>query len=397
MFQKDIDIFKKGVKLASINYEKMYIHFIAITIVILLIAIFSAFIPVVLKNLIDEISNSNSYTIKSNFILILALVYGIMWTINEASDWFKGGMTSYFLSKIESSIYIVFLSKVLKVKTDEQEKISHGNFVSEIERAGTSVGQLIYSVIWTVVPIFIQFLIAFVVIMKNVSFGFAVFINIFLILSFFISLKLASSSMKIHPMIFSARNLLMSNSVDKLKFLFEIKTNNTYKREVENLNKVSETFVSKIFKANILSAKLMIIQVCFIGLLLIISNLYLVNEIINLRLKAGDFVMISGYIIQLSAPIIMLSQLLIQLKGNIIAISDVLPYLSLPEDEIRQNKYELDLKKPIFSIKNMKVSNTNKRLSIDIEEGYWYSVIGKSGSGKNFFYKKFTRNLYYII
>lgn len=382
VLKKDIDTLIKGIKLASISYRNIYIHFFAITCVILSIAVFSAFIPVVLRNLINEISSDNLYTSKSNLIFILALVYGLMWTISEASDWFKGGITSYFLSKIESSIYVVFMSKILQTSTEEQDKISHGDFISQVERAGVSIGQLVYSIVWTVFPIIIQFIVAFLVIMRNVSFGFAIFINIFLILSFFISLRLVNSSAKIHPIIFSARNLLVSNAIDKLKFLFEIKTNNTRNREIENLNKVSEIFVSKIFKANILSAKLMIIQVCFIGLLLIISNLYLVNEIIHLRLKAGDFVMISGYIIQLSAPIIMLSQIFIQLKGDIIAINDIIPYLLLPEDGTGKNKFEIDLKQPIFSIKNMTVSNTKKIITTDIKSGYWYTIIGTSGSGK---------------
>lgn len=386
-YLEDIQIIKKGIKIARVNYKNLPIHFLLITLTILTISLLSAFIPLVLKKIVDSADASQLFAHPLSYLLALAILYGLMWTANEASDWIKGAFTSFFLASIESSLYKFFTNKLFRTKYQYQEKIDNGTFVAEVDRAGSSVGQVIYIIFWSMIPVLVQFLVAFAVIAKSVSIGLSIFINVFLIASFFVALKLASQTQKIYPLIFSARNMMMSHAVDKLSFLFEIKTNNTYKHELNILADVSETFVSKIFKANLLSAKLMLIQVVFIGSLLIISNIYLVIKISGSELTAGDFVLISGYIIQLSAPIIMLSQLLIQLKGDVIAISDVYKYLDLPEDRGMDNTLKADFTKSVYSMNNLKIGATGKLVTLDIKEGYWYSIIGESGSGKSTFIK----------
>ena len=386
-YSKDKEVVKRGIEIARNNYKNLSIHFLLITLTVLFIALLSAFIPLILKKIVDSADATQIFTHPLSYFIALAVIYGLMWTANEASDWIKGAFTSFFLASIESSLYRFFINKLFRTKYHYQESIDKGTFVAEIDRAGSSVGQIIYIIFWSMIPMLVQFIVAFAVIAKNVNFGLSLFINIFLIASFFIALKLASQTQKIYPLIYSARNMMTSHAVDKLNFLFEIKTNNTYQHELSILDDVSENYVSKIFKANLLSAKLMLIQVMFIGFLLIISNIYLVIKISQSELTAGDFVLISGYIIQLSAPIIMLSQMLIQLKGHVIDVSDVFKYIDLPEDSDMDVTLTVDFNDYVYSIKNLVIGATGKLVTLDIKEGHWYSIIGESGSGKSTFIK----------
>ncbi|WP_230657475.1 ATP-binding cassette domain-containing protein [Psychrobacter sp. I-STPA10] len=386
---KDFYFFKKSCKIAKINYKNIFYHFFLITILVVFIAIIASTLPLLLKIIVDSINTETKHK-ASLYLIVLAGIYGIAWIANESSDWIKGALTSYFLSKIEISIYIYFMDKVFKSKYYEQKRIDKGKFLSEVKRAGESSGQLFYILFWTILPISVQFLFSLYVIMKNVNTWLSVFIGIFLISSLYLSIKISNKSKNIHPIIYSAKNLIDSHTVSRLNFLFEIKTNNNYKYELESCHKVGEEFVSKIFKANVMSAKLMLVQIIFIGILLITSNMYLIIKIPEYNYTSGDFVMISGYIIQLSTPIIMLSQFLIQLKGHFISISDILKYLDLNEDSQNKQIKEIEDFDLVFYAKNMTI-NTNKKISFGIKRGYWYSIIGSSGSGKSTFIKSILK------
>lgn len=378
----DIKIIQKGFFLAKINYSKIWRHLFLITILILFIAALSAFIPFMLKLLVDSISQKPENT-HIKYLLFLAIAYAVMWTLNQASDWIKGGFTSYFLSSIDASIYQFFLEKIIRAQHNQQQLIDHGKFISEVQRAGNSIGQVVYIIVWTMLPMIVQLLMAFIIIAQTISIGFSTFLVFFLILALFLALKLMQKSMHIHPMIYSAKNMIMSHGVERLNLLYEIKTNILENKERAILNNISKEFVNKIFSANLRSAKLMALQIVFIGVLLITSNVYLIFQITQKYLTAGDFVMITGYIIQLSLPIIMLSQLLIQLKGNIIAISDVFKYIDIPEDKSLNKNYKANFQQSIYHIDQLKIAHLKKSINVIIKKGYWYTIIGESGSGKS--------------
>lgn len=378
----DIKIIQKGFFLAKINYSKIWRHLFLITILILFIAALSAFIPFMLKLLVDSISQNPENT-HIKYLLFLAIAYAVMWTLNQASDWIKGGFTSYFLSSIDASIYQFFLEKIIRAQHNQQQLIDHGKFISEVQRAGNSIGQVVYIIVWTMLPMIVQLLMAFIIIAQTISIGFSIFLVFFLILALFLALKLMQKSMHIHPMIYSAKNMIMSHGVERLNLLYEIKTNILENKERAILNNINKEFVNKIFSANLRSAKLMALQIVFIGVLLITSNVYLIFQITQKYLTAGDFVMITGYIIQLSLPIIMLSQLLIQLKGNIIAISDVFKYIDIPEDKSLNKNYKANFQQSIYHIDQLKIAHLKKSINVIIKKGYWYTIIGESGSGKS--------------
>lgn len=378
----DIKIIQKGFFLAKINYSKIWRHLFLITILILFIAALSAFIPFMLKLLVDSISQNPENT-HIKYLLFLAIAYAVMWTLNQASDWIKGGFTSYFLSSIDASIYQFFLEKIIRAQHNQQQLIDHGKFISEVQRAGNSIGQVVYIIVWTMLPMIVQLLMAFIIIAQTISIGFSTFLVFFLILALFLALKLMQKSMHIHPMIYSAKNMIMSHGVERLNLLYEIKTNILENKERAILNNINKEFVNKIFSANLRSAKLMALQIVFIGVLLITSNVYLIFQITQKYLTAGDFVMITGYIIQLSLPIIMLSQLLIQLKGNIIAISDVFKYIDIPEDKLLNKNYKANFQQSIYHIEQLKIAHLKKSINVIIKRGYWYTIIGESGSGKS--------------
>lgn len=378
----DIKIIQKGFFLAKINYNKIWRHLFLITILILFIAALSAFIPFMLKLLVDSISQKPENT-HIKYLLFLAIAYAVMWTLNQASDWIKGGFTSYFLSSIDASIYQFFLEKIIRAQHNQQQLIDHGKFISEVQRAGNSIGQVVYIIVWTMLPMIVQLLMAFIIIAQTISIGFSIFLVFFLILALFLALKLMQKSMHIHPMIYSAKNMIMSHGVERLNLLYEIKTNILENKERAILNNINKEFVNKIFSANLRSAKLMALQIVFIGVLLITSNVYLIFQITQEYLTAGDFVMITGYIIQLSLPIIMLSQLLIQLKGNIIAISDVFKYIDIPEDKSLNKNYKANFQQSIYHIDQLKIAHLKKSINVIIKKGYWYTIIGESGSGKS--------------
>lgn len=378
----DIKIIQKGFFLAKINYNKIWQHLFLITILILFIAALSAFIPFILKLLVDSISQKPENT-HIKYLLFLAIAYAVMWTLNQASDWIKGGFTSYFLSSIDASIYQFFLEKIIRAQHNQQQLIDHGKFISEVQRAGNSIGQVVYIIVWTMLPMIVQLLMAFIIIAQTISIGFSIFLVFFLILALFLALKLMQKSMHIHPMIYSAKNMIMSHGVERLNLLYEIKTNILENKERAILNNINKEFVNKIFSANLRSAKLMALQIVFIGVLLITSNVYLIFQITQEYLTAGDFVMITGYIIQLSLPIIMLSQLLIQLKGNIIAISDVFKYIDIPEDKSLNKNYKANFQQSIYHIDQLKIAHLKKSINVIIKKGYWYTIIGESGSGKS--------------
>lgn len=390
----DILIVQKGFLLAKVHYQKLWQHLFILTIFILLIAAFSAFIPFVLKLLVDSVTQNvanqslfvdKTETTHIHYLLFLAIVYAVMWTLNQASDWIKGGFTSYFLSSIDASIYRLFLEKIMQATYSAQQSIDHGKFISQIQRAGNGIGQVVYILIWTMLPMMVQLVMAFIIIDNTINMKFSIFLLAFLLFALALALKLMQKSMDIHPMIYSAKNLMMSHGVERLKLLYEIKTNLAYHKEIAMLNKVSNTFVSKIFAANLQSAKLMALQIGFIGVLLMTSTVYLVLQTAKQQLSAGDFVMIIGYIIQLSLPMIMLSQLLIQLKGTIIAIADVFEYVDIAQDKPVNNNYHANFQHSVYHIKQLQLPHVHKLVNVLIQQGYWYAIIGKSGSGKSSF------------
>lgn len=371
-------------------YPKFSYHFFCITAFIVFLSAGSAFLPLILKTLVDS---ANAPKNDFNFLYFIGALYGLIWFVSQSLQWLQGAITSYFLASIEGVFYKSILTKIYQANYLAQQQFDSGVIYNDIRRSGTGFGQVIHIIGWTLVPILFQIITSLFILSANIGIGFSVFVTVSIVLVFFISLLVAQMSSNMHKIIFQADNTFAQHAINRLSFLFEQKTNGTYQYETKKLTSITKDYVNDIFKANKMAAKLMVFQLVIMGVLLISSNIYLVYKLSNAELTAGAFVLVSGSIIQLSTPIIMLAQLLLGLKGHLIAIDDSFKYLNLTSppsnhQAVPFNKHEL-----LYEIEDMHIQFARKNVSLHIGLGAWYTIIGESGSGKSTLIKNLLRLL----
>ncbi len=384
-----LDLYKDWIfayRIAVRKYPALPIHFCGATLFVALCAALSTLVPYLLREATNALSVEAPHSATGSPVF-LAAAYGLAWTTARALDWLKAMLSAAVLARCDAAFHHAIFARLIRVDYPRLTAEDPGKLVSVIARSRAAFSAITFAVFWAIFPTVLQLILSSIVLWQLTGGAFALGFAISMLLLFAATWFLADKSKSAHEEIFSGADMLSSHLVEKLGFMLDIKLNNAYARESAALHRTLDVYIGKVTHGNTRLALLLAAQAVCTGLLLTLFTVTTAYGAIHSTFRAGDFVMIVGYIVTLAIPFTNLAGALSDLRRNHLALRESFGLLELP---IERSESSLHIDRDadeIYRIEHAVISQGGKQLlqdvSITIRQGELVALTGPSGAGKS--------------
>lgn len=370
-------------------YPALPWHLVLCSVVMIGVAMLAASVPVFLSAVVDRISVHGERGVASWLpIYLLALAYGMAWTLSNIMEWSKGLVSAFILVRCDAAVAESFFQRIIRWPYARQRTLDLGQTVAEIRRSMSSFGQINQAIFWTILPVAVQLVIVFGVIWARLDAVVATMFLMSMALLFALAVWIALRSRDVHASLFAIQNKLASRLTERLAKFYDIRINAAYREEEAGLHAVLSQHKRDIMAANARMASLMAVQIGAIGLILVITLTYAVHRAEAGAYTAGDFVMVATYLVQLTMPFALIASSLMQLRGHYLAMSTWFQYLGVEPEPIRTAVPTQDTSQNVlFELKDVSLSLDGvpilRQTNFTISRGQVIAIMGKSGTGKS--------------
>lgn len=376
-------------KLIQERYIKIYFHMAILLLITVLVSAFTTFLPYLMKLIVDSSNNiliTNGFD-RGNLILLLAISFSTAWVALKILTWTTNIFSAYFMVNIEANIIFFSFTNFIKSKINFVNKTDTGVLNSDVQRGSIAFGQIIYTIFLVILPVVIQFLLIISVIAFKISLSFTLLFAAATIIIFLLTLMLIRQSGSYFNEIYEADNNQSKFFLEKVNSVYNIKSQGSGNFETNRFRTICEDYIKRVFHSNLKIGLLMIYQVVAVGVFLTGSMIYAVYMFNNNQFTAGDFVLISSYIIELSAPLVLVSQNLMQTNGHFVSIEKLEKYFKSPKDVAVESNYTLEKVYFRFQDVNYSVNGFEilRNFNFEITKGSFLIIKGETGSGKSTF------------
>ncbi|MEH6500529.1 MAG: ABC transporter ATP-binding protein [Pseudoalteromonas distincta] len=374
--------YRKALQLTKSYYPKVLSYFIAVGLILLVLALGNAFVPVLLREATNALADDGA---PLAIVLGTAAAYVFCWTGAQIVEWIKNIASAAILVRCDAAFYRGFYEHLLKQPFEDFKKLDQGTLTADVQRSRGGFSALTSTVFWILIPTALELLFVFSVLANliNTMFAFMFISGICGLVG--ISVILSRKAKGIHQNIVESNNVVMSHFVERMRFAEEIKLNNAYDRERQVFGEKVQYFIDKVTVGNFRIGVLMLLQVLLVGMLLMASTLYVVQEVAAGRYSVGDFVMINGYVIQLTFRLALLASVLIELRNHFVLLDRAFHYLDMPSEPNGCHAPEAN-REVIFELSDVSYAVEDRMVLRDITlhlmQGYTYAITGPSGAGK---------------
>ncbi|WP_241730047.1 ATP-binding cassette domain-containing protein [Pseudomonas sp. SST3] len=362
-------------------YPKAISLFAIGTLILLALALLNATVPVLLRDATNRLSAGEV----SGVVLATAAVYALCWTGAQVLEWTKNIISAAVLVRCDAAFYRAFFDHLLKVPYADFRAIDQGVLVADAQRSKSAFSALTGTLFWIVLPTVVELLFVFAVLAKLINPLFAVSFISAIIVLVGLSVLLSRKAKGIHQRIIESNNGVMSHFVERMRLVEEIKLNNAQPQEQLGFGRKVRTFIDSVTVGNLRIGLLMLLQVALVGALLLASTLYVVGEVISGSYTVGDFVMINGYVIQLTFQLALLASVLIEVRNHFVQLDRGFGYLDMAAERTGELLPDTD-QDILFELRDLSYRTEDRvvlrDINLTIRQGHTYVVTGPSGAGK---------------
>jgi ATP-binding cassette subfamily B protein len=378
--------YKIGYTITASNYRNINPHLAITVFFILLISFLDALVPFILRETTNNIS-IKEHGEYGSIAILLAGAYGLCWTSARIFEWLKGIITAAIAARCDAAFQSEFYRRLIQADFSQLLTVDVGTTAAIVSRSRTAFSSITYTIFWIVVPTLFQLVASSAVLWKVTGWGFALAFWFAMLGLFFATWRLAAMSKDAFSTIFEADNILSSHLVEKLAFTLDIKINNSYRRENNSFTETLFRFISNVSRGHTRLAIIMAIQSLATGLVLTAFTISTTTGAMRGAYTVGDFVMIIGYILQLTMPFSSLSASLSDLRRNHLALREGFDILNM-KLEMGNNNVKFDTtSSSVFKIDSARLVLNGRHIltipSFQAAVGKLTVVIGPSGSGKS--------------
>lgn len=368
------------------QYPALLRHFFIATLFMLAIAALNAAVPYLLRETINTLSlpGQNNYR---RYALLFAAAYGLCWTSAQVFQWLKTILSSSMLARCDAAFQRCYFAHLVRVEYKELIKIDPGDIVSKITRSRTAFSAITYTLFWIITPTLLQLILSAIVIWKFIGVGFLFTFLVSIMALFAATCWLSGKTKNAHSAIFAADNRLSSHMVEKLNFTLDIKINDAYEKEGQLLDIILGNTVKMISSGNRRLAILLAIQALLTGVLLASFTLVSVNEVMQDRMQIGDFIMVTGYILALTAPFTSLAGSLSELRRNHLAMREGFNILEMNIETGLSTASFVNKSSNAYALEDVGLTINGKvvfkNINFMAKKGEVTVICGPSGNGKS--------------
>lgn len=377
----ELSQYRRALALTRTYYPKAISLFAIGTLILLALALLNATVPVLLRDATNRLSAGEV----SGVVLATAAVYALCWTGAQVLEWTKNIISAAVLVRCDAAFYRAFFDHLLKVPYADFRAIDQGVLVADAQRSKSAFSALTGTLFWIVLPTVVELLFVFAVLAKLINPLFAVSFITAIIVLVGLSVLLSRKAKGIHQRIIESNNGVMSHFVERMRLVEEIKLNNAQPQEQLGFGRKVRTFIDSVTVGNLRIGLLMLLQVALVGALLLASTLYVVGEVISGSYTVGDFVMINGYVIQLTFQLALLASVLIEVRNHFVQLDRGFGYLDMAAERTGELLPDTD-QDTLFELRDLSYRTEDRvvlrDINLTIRQGYTYVVTGPSGAGK---------------
>ncbi|WP_313224086.1 ABC transporter ATP-binding protein [Stutzerimonas nitrititolerans] len=373
--------YRRALGLARAYYPKAFAYFAIASVLLLALALLNATVPVLLREATNRLAAGDAMSI----ILITAAAYALCWTGAQVLEWTKNIISAAVLVRCDAAFYRAFFDHLLKVPQTELHRLDQGVLVADAQRSKGAFSALTSTLFWIVLPTLIELLFVFAVLATLINIGFASFFIAAIVGLVGLSVLLSRKAKGIHQRIMDSNNQVMSHFTERMRLVEEIKLNNAQPLERQRFGSKVGGFIDSVTLGNLRIGLLMLLQVALVGALLLASTLYVVGQVASGTYTVGDFVMINGYVIQLTFQLALLASVLIELRNHFVLLDRGFHYLDMETEPQGRQAPDTD-QDILFELKAVSYYAEGRAIlhnvDLQIRQGHTYAITGPSGAGK---------------
>ncbi|PKG96386.1 ABC transporter ATP-binding protein [Pseudomonas sp. Choline-3u-10] len=373
--------YRRALTLARTYYPKAFTYFAIASAILLALALLNATVPVLLREATNRLAAGDAMSI----ILVTAAAYALCWTGAQVLEWTKNILSAAVLVRCDAAFYRAFFDHLLKVPQAELRKLDQGVLVADAQRSKGAFSALTSTLFWIVLPTLIELLFVFAVLATLISVAFAAFFIMAIVGLVGLSVLLSRKAKGIHQRIMESNNQVMSHFTERMRLVEEIKLNNAQTLEQQRFGTKVGGFIDSVTVGNLRIGLLMLLQVTLVGALLLASTLYVVGEVAKGTYTVGDYVMINGYVMQLTMRLALLASVLIELRNHLVLLDRGFHYLDLETEPQGLRTPDTDAE-VLFELEGVTYRAEGRtildKVDLQIRQGHTYAITGPSGAGK---------------
>lgn len=360
-------------------------RFLFVIIMIGLTIMFDIIAPLLLKNIIQEFTESKNF---KSILILLALAYGFTWGTGQISMQLREIISCRLIERIVRTLTRNLFHHINHLPMSYYYSQETGKIINAIHNAQEGFPYLFSAIFFYFVPTLLEIIIICIVLYFVLPIKF-VFI--------FLAMLLAYSTFSIWAL--RKATQLQSESYDKSaeaqSYLVDciinfetIKIFGKQATETKNLDKhLKEAEIAKA-RSSIFSESVRLGQVFILGISLVFLTLLGVFTFFQNNIGIESFILVNAYFMQLTSPLNYFSAILKDIKDGFISLKKAYEiYIQPPERTVQDNKDTAEINEGIVEIRNVDFSYYKnqpvlKNISFYLKPGNVVALVGETGSGK---------------
>ena len=365
-------------------------HFALASVLLLCIAGLNAAWPYFLRELTNKLAPGSLATVSAATATALVLAFAGCWMLARVAEWAKHAAYAAIGARCDAAFQQALYVHLLRWPYAEFLRHDRGVLVGDIQNSRHAFSDLSFVFFWTIGPIVVELLMVGAILTRTVNGNFATAFLAALLAAFALAVTIATRTQGGHAEMIAANNALTAQMVEKFGAMLDIKVNAAYAQEQAFVSRTLQRYIDVSTRSNALFAVYLGMQSLAVGFILLGSSLYLAQQVLGGSFSSGDFVMVTGYVLQLTMPFTVLAGVLIGVRRAIVGLQRGFAYLDQPAErggtvrEVHQVGAHDG-----FALQDVAYGHDGRALvtglNLNLAEGRSYAIVGPSGAGKTTF------------
>ncbi len=372
--------------LGDLNFK---IRVVVATVCVLSSISLNLLVPLIFRSLVNDLVAVAQNGASPAGLLFLLFVYGLCWSSSKVL--LHCGELVVF-SVVARAIRIFssrMFNHLINLSADFHLNRATGAVAEAVFRAQEGIADIFWGLSFSIIPLFIEIVLATAVIAYMFGFFFALFFTLILAIFIIFSWFGMEWISEVQRHLNTIKMRTAAKIVDSLLNYETVKVFNNTEHEINRsdtiLKKYEAVYVNFFWRVDIVHS----CQALIIGLGLTILTLFAGRAVLTGKFSIGDFTMINWYLLQLVTPLNYLGKVLKDVRKGLNNTQNSIDLLLIePQVKDHLDAIVLDAKNPQIEFKEVSFSyegdrNILSNVSFVVEPGQTVALVGMTGSGKS--------------
>ena len=266
---------------------------------VLMVILFNLLVPWLLKKVISSLYTPSTFT----YLIFILISYGLIWSLSRIVFQLRELICMRVFERATSKFCLNIFKKLLWLPMSFHVDNNTGVIMHSIEVAQKSVHYILYGIFFTAIPMCLELVLIFVIMLMNYGLFYAVLLILFPLVYVAYSAVMLNAIMQIQE-----QNKIQNKKVAAYMNDILINIENIYYQGAANeaFKKLSQNIYDReniSTKTSEAFSKIGIGQNAIAGLGLSLMIIIVGVNVMNNQLAPADFILFNGYLIQFIAPL----------------------------------------------------------------------------------------------